>query len=243
MIEEFESEILEVKQLTSDTVDILLSSPDSFEFKAGQYVLLGVPINHPKLEGKELTGAEGSKIRRAYSIVNSPSTKGKIELCVKEVEGGSLSGFICDLKKGEKVSLMGPIGNFLIKKIDKNIVFIAVGAGIAPFLSMIKNLLEKNFPGKIILIKGARTEKDSLYDEEFNELKEKHNNFESYNTLSRPEEDFENTGYVQDFLDKYVHNFDANFYICGLQKMIEDVKEALKFKGVPVNQIFYEKYD
>jgi len=243
MIKEFESEVIENNKLTPDTSSIIFNVPDKFDFKAGQYLLLGVPINHPKLKGKELKGTEGSNIRRAYSIVNAPSTKGKVELCVKRVEEGTLSGFICDLQKGEKVGFMGPIGHFLIKERDKDIVFIAVGAGIAPFVGMITDLLENGFEKKIVLIKGARREEDKLYDDLFIELKEKYENFDFHNVLSRPNEDFENKGYVQHFIEKCVENSDSYYYICGLQDMIEGVKDTLKENGVPSNDIFYEKYD
>ncbi len=244
MLKEFESTVLDVKMLTKDTVSCILECPKEFDFKAGQYVLVGIDVNHPKLKGKSITGAEGKKIRRAYSIVNSPSVKGTVEVCVKRVEPGVISGVICELKKGEKVTLIGPFGHFLVRKTDRDLVFVAVGVGIAPFVSMITNLLEKDFPQNIILVKGARSEKDKLYDKVFIDLEKKYDNFKFHNVLSRPDEDFENTGYVQNFLAKYVKDsFNSDYYLCGLQNMIEDVKEVLKMSGVPVNQIFYEKFD
>jgi Na+-transporting NADH:ubiquinone oxidoreductase subunit F len=243
MIKEFESEIKENKQLTPDTVHLVLSVPDKIEFKAGQYVLIGIPIEHPGLKGKDVKGAEGTKVRRAYSIVNCPSEDDRIELCIKDVEGGTMSGILCELKEGDKVSVMGPLGNFLVRNTEKDIVFVAVGAGIAPFVNMIKYLLEKNFPNNIILIKGARREEDMMYDDLFNNLQDKHDNFKFHNVLSRPQEGFENKGYVQDFIEKFVENIDSDYYICGLEAMIEGVKEKLKSNGVEVDHIFYEKYD
>ena len=101
------------------------------------------------------------------------------------------------------------------------------------------------FKKRIILIKGFRSEKSSLYDEEFSKLADRHENFEFCNILSRPENSaFENKGYVQDFLEKYLpENFSGHVYICGLSPMINAVSEKLVSMGIPKERIFYEKYD
>jgi NAD(P)H-flavin reductase len=109
---------------------------------------------------------------------------------------------------------------------------------------MIPELLEKGHKEKIILLKGFRNEKDILHNNEFSKLKKEHNNFEFHNILSKPEnKNFENIGHVQDFLDKYVpKDFKGDFYICGLDEMVEDVSRELKKRGVKSNGIFFEKY-
>ena len=151
------------------------------------------------------------------------------------------------MKKGDNVELFGPAGKFLVEKnsLQNDIVFISVGTGITPFMSMIPSLLEKKFKRKIIFIKGFRYEENILYDEELEKLKEKYFNFEFHNVLSRPKNPgFENKGYVQDFLEKYLpKNFKGYVYICGLSPMINEVKEKLISLGVDEKKILFEKYD
>ena len=163
------------------------------------------------------------------------------------MEGSHTTNYIHKLQKGEKVELFGPAGKFVIEKdsFEKDIIFVATGTGIAPFRSMINYLLRKGFQKRIILIKGFRNEKSSLYDKEFSKLADRHRNFEVYNILSRPENaGFENKGYVQDFLQKYLpENFSGHVYICGLSPMINAVNDKLVSMGVQKERIFYEKYD
>ena len=229
----FESNILEVKYLFQDIKCLKISPPKNFEFKAGQYLSLTCYFN-------------GEKFKSPYSIASAPN-KEFIEFCVKLIDNGRASNFIKNLKEGDKVELLGPLGKFVIDKNSENkdLIFICVGTGIATFTSMIPSLLETGFKNKIILLKGFRNEDENLYEKEFSLLKEKYKNFEFYSILSQPKDpNFENKGYVQNFLDKYVsENFNGDFYICGLKAMIESVVEKLKEKNIDEKRIFFEKYD
>ena len=126
MIKEFESEILKTINLTSDVKSIKIKSPKNFKFKAGQYISISFPIKN-------------SKIRRPYSIASSPNKKEFLEICVKRVEKGPASNFICDLSQGDKIEFLGPMGNFIIQNNSKqkDLIFISTGTGIGPFKSMI----------------------------------------------------------------------------------------------------------
>ncbi len=211
-----------------------MSIPENFEFKAGQYVSLSI-LN------------DGKKIRKPFSIASAPSKEKYIELCIKLLENSNTSRFVQGLQKGDKAELFGPAGKFILEKnsFEKDLIFVAVGTGITPFRSMINYLLRNGFNKKIILIKGFRTEKNSLYDGEFSELQSKYGNFEFHNILSRPEsQSFENKGYIQDFIKKYLpENFQGHAYICGLYQMIDAVRSKLISLGVKEKDIFFEKYD
>ena len=232
MIQIFQSKILNITNINDSVKVLRFSVPENFDFKPGQYVSLSVPF-------------EGKKIRRPYSIASSPG-KNYIETCIKLVDGLA-SNFIRTLKKGDGVELFGPAGKFLVEEnsLQSDIVFISVGTGITPFMSMIPSLLEKKFKHKIIFIKGFRREENILYDEELEKLKEEYSNFEFHNVLSRPKNpDFGNRGYVQDFLKKYLpKNFKGYVYVCGLSPMINAVKEKLVSLGVEEKRILFEKYD
>tara|TARA_Y100000296_G_scaffold74291_1_gene92645 strand:+ start:2988 stop:3692 length:705 start_codon:yes stop_codon:yes gene_type:complete len=229
----FKSKILEEKYLSQDVKCLKLSIPKDFKFEPGQYLSLSYYFN-------------GKKFRSPYSIASTPNKK-FIEFCIKLIDKRKSSNFIKTLKKGDKVELFGPIGKFTIDKNSKNndLIFICVGTGIAPFASMIHFLLKKGFKKKIILLKGFRNENEIIYEKEFIQLQKKYKNFEFYNILSQPKnKNFKDKGYVQNFLDKYIpKNFDGDFYICGLSKMINSVVKKLKEKGIIKKRIFFEKYD
>lgn len=230
MIKIFNSRILETKNLTSDIKYLKLSVPKDFEFKAGQYLSLSV------------TRGDGKKIRKPLSISNPPEN-GIIEFCIKIIPRGLASEFVKTLNRGDEVELFGPAGKFVVNDFDKDLIFIAAGVGIAPFMSIIPDLLKRKFAKRIILLKSARTEEDSLYDDELNLLNEQNPNFEFHNIFSNPIDKRLNLGYVQDFLEKYLpKDFEGNFYVCGLEEMIDDVRKKILSFGFNEKQIFSEKF-
>lgn len=231
MIKTFNSRILKTRDLTHDVKLLKLSVPEDFEFKPGQYLSLSV-IRY-----------DGKKIRKPLSI-SSPPEKRDIEFCIKIIPNGLASEFVRTLKSGDEVELFGPAGKFIANDFEKDLIFIASGIGIAPFMSITPDLLERGFKQQIILLKSARTEKDNLYDRELNELSEKNPNFRFHNIFSHPKNKKLNSGYIQDFLEEYVPNkFNGNFYICGLKEMIEDVKKKLLSLGFKEEQMFNEKFN
>jgi len=232
-VEIFSSKVIGIGNLTSDVKWIRLSVPSNFDFKAGQYLSLSV-INK-----------NGQRIRKPFSIVNSPKIRNEnIEFCAKIIPGGLASEFIKKLKTGDNVELFGPIGKFVVNSPDKDLIFIASGVGIAPFMSIILDLLSKEHKKKIILIKSARTEEDNLYDKELAELSKKHHNFEVHNVFSHPKNEELDRGYLQDFLEEYIpEDFKGDFFLCGLEEMIIDVKAKLSAMDFKEEQIFTEKFD
>lgn len=234
MIRTFNSEVLEFKYLNPNVIICKFSTPKDFTFKAGQYVSLTVPF-------------EGKKLRRPYSIVSKPSQKESIDLCIKIIKNGPASKFFKTLKVGDDVEFFGPAGKFTINKksLSKDIVFVSAGTGLTPFISMVGDLLNNGFKNNIILLKGFRNEENCLYDNELLELKKKHSNLEFHNIFSRPKDkDYDDKGYVQDFLKKYIpKDLKSHVYICGLSPMINAVEKKSISLGILKENIFYEKYD
>lgn len=202
-------------------------------FQAGQFVQIFVP--------------QPDKPRRtSYSIASSPTHKGYFELCVTLVDGGVSSTFLHNLKVGDTVQSLGPLGKFTLPQpLPRDVVFIATGSGIAPFRSMINYLLEMGTERRVSLLFGNRFAEDVLYREEWEALVKKNHNFKSFFTLSRGGAGWSGSvGYVQDKITEAFPDLsNKDFYICGLVKMIDGVVEKLKSQGVLDENIHFERYD
>ncbi|MEK6891263.1 MAG: FAD-binding oxidoreductase [Nanoarchaeota archaeon] len=231
----FQSEILDIVQLTQNVKHFKISVPKDIEFTftPGQYISIIMDDKSKNL-----------RLRRPYSIVSSvkDTKKGYVELCIKILENGNITPILDKLKIKDKIECLKPLGDFKISEEskNKNIIFISTGVGIAPFKSMISELLNHNFKNKITLLTGYKMEEDKLYDQEFNELKKQHNNFKYYSVLSESENG--RAGRVQSILEKH---FDkkADYYICGVKNMISSVRLLLLKKGILGKDIYSEKYD
>ena len=123
--------ILEKKVVAEDTYEITLDTKGSdFSFTSGQYVWITIP------EPKE-TDDRGDT--RAFSIASSPE-ENKIRVVFRNPKDSSaFKRNILQMQTGEKLKILGPFGFFTIKTEEKNdLVFIAGGVGISPFLSIFK---------------------------------------------------------------------------------------------------------
>lgn len=204
-----------------------------FAFKAGQFVMV-YALNEPENR------------KRPYSIASSPSLQGYLELCLNRVEGGFMSNYLCDLKEGETVPMEGPYGKFVVREpIEKGILFVATGTGVAPFRGQIHDLFESGkAEGKEIwLFFGIRYETDILYESEWKKLASEKPNFHYIQTISRPQSWTGEKGYVQEKIRKFITDPQGlDVYICGLPKMVEDVQTTCLAMGIPKERTHFEKY-
>jgi len=230
----FETTLESFRELSSDTKHFVFghTHPD-FTFKAGQFIMTHA-MNGPKEE------------KRPYSIASPPSLKGKIELCLNRVEEGFMSNYLCDLKEGETLPIDGPYGKFVLQEpIEKGVMFVGTGTGIAPFRSMIYDLLDSGkAEGKEIwLVFGIRYETNILYESEWKALASKYSNFHYIQTISRPQTWTGEKGYVQEKIRKFIPDPSGLVvYICGLTPMVEAVQTTCMELGLSKEKIHFEKY-
>lgn len=232
----FTTTIEKITSYAGDTRNFRLAfdQETAFEFDAGQFLNVLLPENE-----------EGKKLKRPYSIASPPSWNGYLDLCLKLIPGGTATKYFWSLKEGDKVEIQGPLGRFVVKTpLPETAIFVSTGTGIAPFRSMIHELLLTNTDCEILNIFGNRYENEIPYKDEFEELTQKHSRFKNVFTVSRPKNWGGETEYVQFMLKKHCSDAqNKHLYICGLTNMITEVeKQALEI-GFSKDQIHYEKYD
>jgi CDP-4-dehydro-6-deoxyglucose reductase len=217
----------------------LLEVPEvkSFDFKAGQFVTMDLPIGDKRLQRW-----------RSYSIANAPDGSNVLELCIVRSDNGTGTKYLFDeIHLGSALRFKGPDGGFVLPEmIDKDLVFICTGTGVAPFRSMLHDLKNSGKPHRDIhLIFGTREESSILYRAEFEELARTMPGFRYDIALSRQPDWPGYKGYVhQIYLEKYKKTRpDVAFYICGWSAMIDEAVANLLVKlGYDRSQIHYELY-
>ena len=167
-------------------VDIFKIKPtdgEFFSFVAGQYATLGLEV------GDEF-------IARAYSIASSPYTRDYLEFYINVIREGQLTPALFDLCVGDEVYYMGPKGLFTLAKTTKrNLLFVATGTGLAPYVSMLRTLRADQCAGKphakiITLVHGVRYSQDLGYRGELEVLtREEAFDFLYLPTVSRADQD------------------------------------------------------
>ena len=209
----------------------------SFNFQAGQFVTMDLPIGEKRLQRW-----------RSYSIANPPDGSNQLELCIVNSAEGMGSKYLFDeIEEGSLLKFKGPDGGFVLPEtIEKDLVFICTGTGIAPFRSMILDLKNSGKTQRNIhLIFGTREESGILYRAEFEALAQSLPGFRYEVALSRQEDWAGWKGHVhQVYLEQYSKTRpDVDFYLCGWSNMIDEAVANLMLKlGFDRSQIHYELY-
>lgn len=128
-------------------------------FVPGQYVTLGLRT------GEKL-------VQRPYSVASSARrTSEGYELYVRLVPGGALTPLLFSRRPGDRVSLRGPKGRFMLRPDDERVhLFVATGCGIAPFLSMLRTLRDDGAVRPIVLVHGVSYVRELAYRSVLEEL-------------------------------------------------------------------------
>ncbi len=224
------------------------------EYKAGQFVALGLygtekrcteaTDQYPPLED------ENKLIKRAYSIASS-SKQDYIEFYITLVHSGALTPRLFNLQIGDKLWLgKKAVGMFTLDEVDqdKNIVLIATGTGVAPFMSMLRsNALVRK--GNIMVIHGAANSWDLGYSSELELLDSMFPNFKYYPTITLPEKEAVewkgDTRWIQDIIaDGLIEKTwgfkptaeNTHFFLCGNPKMIDSVTEIIYKDGFKLHK-------
>jgi len=233
--------IKNIKKETPECVSVSFDIPEhlaqEFLFKEGQNITIKTTIN-------------GSELRRSYSLCTAPHEK-EIKVAIKSVDGGAFSSFAQNLRKGDVLEVLPPVGKFNAKLSGTkgNYLAIAAGSGITPVISIIKHSLQTQPGSNFTLIYGNKSRGSIIFFEELEALKNKYmQRFNFINILSREKTDATiNYGRInqdklkdlQQLLD--FKNFDS-IYICGPEEMIFASSEFLESMGLEKSKIHFELF-
>ena len=214
-------------QLSPDTLAFTFEHVDKFSFIPGQY--LEWTLTHKK------TDSRGN--RRYFSIASS-STEKEIMVVVKFYNPSSTyKSALFNLQSGEKVIAAHLAGDFILPKdLNKPIIFIAGGVGIAPFRSMIKYIVDSGLFCDIILLYINRREEDIAFNDVFSQAL--NNGVKTAHILTDKENLPQGWQGLVGHLDvpmlaQVTPDYKkSTIYISGPQLMVQSIEKTLKSAGV-----------
>ncbi len=230
--------------LTPDIMTLRLDTDEPREeFNAGQYTLLGLygreersPNSAPETEETD----PDKLIQRPYSIASATSQLAQFEFYISQVKSGQLTPRLFNLQPGDRMFVSKRIvGVFKLAETPPNqdIVMIATGTGMAPYLSFLRSYLASRPDSKMAIIQGAAKQWDLGYYSELSFLENAFDNFTYIPTLTEADETW--TGHrmwIEEMLDAEILKTEAgieidpqktHFFLCGNPKMVEHVSEWL----------------
>lgn len=229
--------VVEVLTETPSTKTLRLA-PDSGRlppFLAGQYTALLLQIDHLR------TG-------RPYSISSSPSQTGHWDVTVRRVDGGLVSNYLLDeVAVGDRLECSGPQGVFhfnpLIHRPD--LVCIAGGSGITPFMSMLREIADRGLDRRVTLLYGSRRLDDVIFHQELQALAARFDRIRYVPVIQTPPEGFQGcSGLITTELIRAVCGplDDKSVFVCGPKGLYDFCLPQLEALGLDPRRVRREMY-
>jgi len=214
-----------------------LVSPDGPlpPFQAGQYISVSCDIG-------------GVRTGRPYSLSSPPGHRGYYDITVKAVEDGFVSTFLLNsIRRGDALETSGPAGHFHHHPIlhDRELVLLAGGSGITPFLSMIREALEGGLDRTFWLFHGDRTTGEAIFREELLRLAARFPNLRYIPVIENPGPGCSDAcGYITANLIRREVGDTAGktFFLCGPGEMYRFCIPELLSLEVPAGKIRREVF-
>lgn len=228
-------EVISVKKIALKTWELVVRPrrDNALAFDAGQFAWLNIGHNPFSLH------------ENPFSISSAPAERPDICFIIKEV--GDLTRRIGAVKPGTVAYLDGAHGNLTLKGRDgRGIALIAGGVGIAPLLSIARQLRAERDPRPVILLYGNRAAEQIVYKGELNQLARR-TGTDVIHVISEPKRGWKGlTGRVDKATIDQVFSFDGAsewlYLVCGPPPMLDAVEDALLELGVPAEQIVSEQF-
>ena len=204
-------------------------------FKAGQYLTFKLEIGN-------------SVVTRSYSIASSPASalNGEYQITVKRIADGFVSDYILDnWNVGDEVIAYAPEGNMTYCPLRdaENIVAIAGGSGITPFLSLARAIDQGDEDCTLTLLYGCRTSDEILFKSELDLLSEKNDKINVVYVLSHSDEEGYEKGFVgADIIKKYAPRGNYSIFVCGPGGMYKFLEAELPKLQIERKYIRFEVF-
>ena len=241
------------KQELTPTLMILRVAAQDWElpdFTPGQFAVLGLTSAAPRTRiavNEPFPHDPDEMIRRAYSIASSSLIHEYMDFYIGLISSGALTPRLFALDVGEKLWLSKRVaGIFTLAQVPrkKNVVLIATGTGLAPYMSMLSTELTCDSSRRFAVLHGAYHSWDLGYRSELMTLQHLCHNLTYVATIDRPEQEpipwTGETGWVQNLWERGViaksWGFEptpenTDIFLCGNPNMIEDMLQRLVKKG------------
>jgi len=226
----FQAAISDVRQLSASTIALSIKgeSLSGLAFLPGQYVNLSVP---------------GSDQSRAYSF-SSLQKDGEVSFLIRNVPGGLMSSFLTSLAKaGDSIRLVGLLGSFSRRPIQRPLLLLAGGTGLAPFTAMLEKIAEQGSEHPLHLIYGVTNDFDLVELDRLQALAARIPNFTFSACVANPDSQYPQKGYVtQHIAPQHLNGGDVDVYLCGPPPMVEAVSQYIREQGITPANFYFEKF-
>lgn len=223
----FTAIVKNIERLNDETVRVRLDCPDVGRYYAGQY--LSLHVDHDQFG--------------YYSLGSAPGIDQELHVHVRRNPNGNVSRWIHEkLEIGAAIKITPPQGScfYYPAELDRPLLMIGTGSGLAPLYGMIRTALVSGHRGPIHLYHGARRHCELYLSEQLRSLARLYRNFSYFPCVSR--EDARHGFHAGRALDNALREAPVSehwgVYLSGNRQMVVDARAGFVQRGVPNEAIW-----
>lgn len=214
---------------TTTGFSIRLDNRSALGFLPGQYVNILVP---------------GTDQTRSYSFSSGPPVE-EISFLLRNTPTGALPTYLRErAKEGDQIEFHGPLGSFYLRPIQRPLLLLAGGTGLAPFLSMLEKISHDGGTEQAVhLIFGVTNDADLVKVDELEAYAKALPTFTFTCTVADESSSYPNKGYVTRYIEPmHLNGGDVDVYLCGPPPMVDAVRSFLTAQSAAPANFYYEKF-
>lgn len=218
--------ILYTEFVTHDVKSFIYEKPDGYDFEPGQATEISIAQDGWEEE------------RRPFTFTSHKSDPVLQFILKKYPEHDSVTKHLHELKPGDELIIRDVWGTITWKGPG---VFLAGGAGVTPFIAILRDLRSKGRLAGNSLLFSNKTHKDIILEREFREMFDTGGGKLRF-LLTREEHTGYDHGRIdKEFLRREIDDFDQNFYVCGPPDFVDSMKEVLGDLGASTDTLVFEE--
>jgi len=215
--------IISTEPVTHDVKHFVVERPVGFEFVPGHATDLSI-------------NQEGWKDNKHPFTFTGLTEAPHLEFTIKIYPNPQgVTHHLSELGPGDEVIISDPWGAIEYKGPG---YFIAGGAGITPFIAILRDLNKRGEVDENVLFFSNKTDKDIILKDELKSMLGKNAHF----TITRQKDSqYDQRKINSDFLKAEVKDFTKHFYVCGPDEMVNELNETLVKLGAEADALVFEK--
>ena len=234
--------VMAIDRESADVLSLTMQSPNSQSLPTampGQYVVV------------RLQPAAGvPPLFRSYSLSGPLSTE-RYRISVKIEPNGAAGTYLREhMRVGDVLDVSSPRGSFILQSGERPVVLLSAGIGATPVLAMLYELMAARSTRQVLWLHAARDQDHHPFAAEVRRLILTLTHGRSYVCYSRPGpgdkmgKDFDAAGHLsRSVFDKAGVPREGDVYLCGPNRFMADMKEALVTFGVAPERIHLEIFN
>ena len=226
----FAVKIERISRLNASVVGLTarILGPAPLKFLSGQYANLQVP---------------GTAEWRSYSMANEPGEQRVLEFFVRLLKDGAMSRYLTERAlPGDTIACSGPQGTFYLREGTRRVLMVAGGTGVAPMVSMLRQMVRSQQPRAVTLCFGVNETADLFHVDELGALAKSLPHFDLHIAVARGSSThIYHSGMVTDLIGED-GLADTDVYLCGPPAMTDCARTIVVNRGAAACSIFSERF-